>query len=81
MQISVRFLPPINKSVGKDSLQMDVPAGTTVGQVLRRLATDIPQWETNWKNVMYIVNSGRATPETVLNEGDTIAFFMTLGGG
>jgi molybdopterin converting factor small subunit len=67
-----RFLPP-----GKagDHVRLDVPPGTTVGQVVHslRVPADLER--------LTVVNGRDAGPDHVLSDGDVLSLFPPLAGG
>ncbi|HTY77254.1 MAG TPA: MoaD/ThiS family protein [Candidatus Bathyarchaeia archaeon] len=79
MQIEVRlfallaqYLPP--GSVG-DGASLDVPAGTTVEEVVERLKIPAEL------SCMTVVNGHDAPPSQVLAPGDVLSMFPPLAGG
>ena len=67
-----RFLPP--GTIG-DHVRLDLPAGTTVGQVVHslRVPDDLER--------LTVVNGRDAGPDQVLSEGDMLSLFPPLAGG
>ena len=79
MRIEVRlfatlaaFLPPLNR---EGATTLDVPAGSTVHDVIERLG--IPA---DFERVS-LVNGGDATPDRPLRPGDVVTIFPPLSGG
>lgn len=58
-----------------DSVVLDVPAGTTVGQVVHslRIPSELER--------LTVVNGRDAVPEQPLSEGDVLSLFPPLAGG
>jgi molybdopterin converting factor small subunit len=67
-----RYLPPGTQG---SAVEVEVPAGTPVSQVLSQF--EIPDQE----SFVILVNGRGADPEQVLNEGDAIAVFPAMAGG
>jgi molybdopterin converting factor small subunit len=67
-----RYLPP--GAVG-DHVLLDLPLGTTVGQVVHslRIPADLER--------LTVVNGRDAAPEQPLVEGDVLSLFPPLAGG
>lgn len=81
MQIKVKFLPPVREYIGQESITLDLPAGTTVSQVLDAVRAQFSAPSDLLNNLLYMVNYHRAQPDTVLQEGDEVICFKLLGGG
>jgi len=60
---------------GGDSVTLDLPDGTTVGQVIESL--EIPAD----LDCLRVVNGRDAPPEQVLSDGDVLSVFPPLAGG
>lgn len=81
VNIVVRFLPPLREQVGQDNIRMELPAGTTVAQVLNILRADYPHLDKAMDRVLFMVNYQRTMPDTILQDGDQLICFQMLGGG
>jgi sulfur carrier protein ThiS len=66
------FLPPLSR---EGAATLEVPPGTTVHDVLKRLG--IPAEIER----VALVNGGEATPERALSSGDVVTVFPPLAGG
>lgn len=67
-----QYLPPGTQG---DTVELDVPTGSTIAQVLQRFG--IPLDDSS-----VIVLNGRTAPlDTPVQEGDTIAAFSAIAGG
>jgi sulfur-carrier protein len=66
------FLPPLSR---EGAVMLDVPAGSTVHDVLQRLGipADLER--------VALVNGGEATSERALSAGDVVTVFPPLAGG
>ena len=62
-------------------LTREVPAGTTVGQVLEQLISEHPSLAGAEAAVSFSVNRVYASADTVLNAGDEVAFIPPVSGG
>ena len=67
-----RFLPP---GAAGDHVLLDLPPGTTVGQVVHslRIPADLER--------LTVVNGRDAAPDQPLVEGDVLSLFPPLAGG
>jgi molybdopterin converting factor small subunit len=66
------YLPP---GTSGDHVRLDLPPGTTVGQVIHflRIPADLER--------LTVVNGRDASPEQALREGDVLSLFPPLAGG
>ena len=67
-----RYLPLGSRG---DSISLDVPPGTTVGDIVESLK--IP----NELSCLTVINGRDAPPEQVLGPGDVLSMFPPLSGG
>lgn len=58
-----------------DGDKWDVPEGATISQVLALLA--LPEQEAK----IFLINGRRASPESILNDGDVLHVFPPMAGG
>ncbi|RMG30857.1 MAG: molybdopterin converting factor subunit 1 [Gammaproteobacteria bacterium] len=76
MEIRVRYFASLRERVGRAEEALDVPAGTTAGEVWRQ-ATGQPLPA----NVLVAVNMEYTGPEREVRAGDEVAFFPPVTGG
>jgi molybdopterin synthase catalytic subunit len=81
MQITVRFFALHRDIVGAPELQLDVPGGTTIGQLWSRLGEQYPALVPATRSVMFALNESYADPGDVLHDGDEVAFIPPVSGG
>ena len=81
MQITVRFFAQHRDIVGTPELQLELPAGTTLGALWSQLGTQYPALQPLSRSVMFAVNQAYADPSTVLHDGDEAAFIPPVSGG
>ena len=81
MKVRVRFaaLPP--GTVTSSSMEIQVPAGTTVGELLDTLAADQPALKTYRRFVSAAVNRAYVGMQTELHEDDEVFYAPPVGGG
>lgn len=79
--ITLRLFAVFREALGSSTLQQEVPAGTTVGQVLARLIDEYPALRGAEAAVSFSVNRTYASAETVLHAGDEVAFIPPVSGG
>ncbi len=81
MRISIRLFAVLRERAGCDSIELaDVPEGTTVGGLKALLAHKSPELG-DLTSVSGVVGTAYAAPETVLTDGDKVAFLPPVSGG
>ena len=81
MQITVRFFAFHRDIFGAPVLQLDVPPGTTLGQLWERLGEQYPALVPATRSIMFALNQSYVDPATELHEGDEAAFIPPVSGG
>lgn len=81
MQITVRFFALHRDVVGAPQLEVELPDGTTIGQLWANLGEQYPALVPATRSIMYAVNQTYADPQTVLHDGDEAAFIPPVSGG
>jgi MoaE-MoaD fusion protein len=81
MKVKVRLFALHRDIVGSPELELDVPAGTTLGDLWARLSEQYPALAPATRSIMYARNESYATPATVLEDGDEAAFIPPVSGG
>ena len=71
----------LKDSLGTDSYVAHLPAGASVGHLLRLLEGQGPRDEAVWKTLAVAVNREYAGLETVLRDGDEVALLPPVSGG
>ena len=79
--IDMRYFASMREVLGRSSERLSVPAGTTAGTVLERLVAEQPKLDRMRAIVMVMVNQSYASPETILSDGDELAFIPPVSGG
>lgn len=79
IRITVRCFASVRELFGKDSLEVRLPAGTTLGELRARLAADQP--DLLRLPLAYAVNQDYAKDERTLQDGDEVAFIPPISGG
>ena len=78
-RVSVLFFARFRELAGTPRLEIEVPAGTSVEELLRRLreeeGVDLPP------DAAVAVNRSYASPSTGLSEGDEVAIVPPVAGG
>ena len=79
MQISVRYFASLRETLGKEQEQLNVNQKTTVADVWQQLS-EANESIAN-RSVLCAINQQYASMETVLADGDELAFFPPVTGG
>lgn len=77
MKVKVRLFASLREEVGVKETEVELDAGATANSLWRKVVEDkdIPG------DVMTAVNLDYAGPETLLSDGDEVAFFPPVTGG
>ena len=79
--VTLRLFAVFREALGTSTLTQEVPAGTTVEQLLSQLVAEYPALAGAEAAVSFSVNRTYATAETVLQAGDEVAFIPPVSGG
>ena len=81
MQVKLLFFASLKDIVGARQLQLDVPPGATVGDVLTRLEANYPRMKAYRRVVLAAVNEEYVDQAAGIQEGDEVAIFPPVSGG
>jgi molybdopterin synthase catalytic subunit len=81
MRIKVKFFAAFREITGKREMDMDLPEGATVGDVLARLVQDFPRLADVAPSVRYVVDQEFVEENTPLHEGSEVVFVPPVAGG
>ncbi len=81
MRVQVLFFGVLREITKTSSEALELPAGATLGSVFERYAADFPELERRRKSIMFARNQEFGTPETLLKDGDEVAFLPPVSGG
>jgi molybdopterin synthase catalytic subunit len=81
INVDLRYFAAMREALGRSSERLSVPAGTTAGALLDRLVAEQPKLDRIRSVVMVMVNQSYAAADTVLKEGDEVAFIPPVSGG
>jgi len=81
MQVRILFFATLKDIVGARQMQLEVPAGATVGDVLTRLETSYPRIKDYRPVVLTAINEEYVDQRTAVQEGDEVAIFPPVSGG
>lgn len=81
MNVRVRFFALHRDIVGGPELTLELPEGTTMGQLWARLGEQYPALVPATRSVMFALNQSYADADAVLHDGDEAAFIPPVSGG
>src|SRR5205807_1326579 len=81
MQVRLLFFASLKDIVGSRQLQLDLPNGATVHDVLTRLEASYPKMKDYRPVVLTAVNEEYVDQRTPIHDGDEVAIFPPVSGG
>ena len=81
MEVTVRLFATLRQQAGWSTKQITVADGATVDDVLHELEDLLPGVNIASRTLYAAVNQGYAKRESVLQDGDEVAFFPPVSGG
>ena len=81
MRIKILFFATLIDYVGAKTVEMEVPAGTTVATVKELLVKSYPKMASAQKSIMAAVNREYAAGDQIIPVDAEIAFFPPVSGG
>lgn len=81
MKITLKLFGSLRETGGESSLQVELEPGSTVADLRQWLAKRNPRVDELGERLAASVNLELARPETVLTEGDEVAFLPPVAGG
>jgi molybdopterin converting factor subunit 1 len=81
MRIVVRLFASQRETLGRSSIDAEVPDGSTAGSALALLSKSYPELGAVADSLAFAVNREHASPETALREGDELALLPPVAGG
>lgn len=81
MRIRILHFASFREAVGRDEEQREVAERTPVGDLWKILAREVPLFGRFASPPPAAVNREYVPPETVLQEGDEVAFLPPVAGG
>ncbi|MGO8951158.1 MAG: molybdopterin converting factor subunit 1 [Ktedonobacterales bacterium] len=81
MSVQIRYFAALREAVNRDDETLQLPAGTSVAQVRSVLVERYPALANILPRCAVAVNRVYASAQTVLDDGDELAFIPPLGGG
>ena len=81
MQVRLLFFATLKDIVGSRQLQIDLPVGMTIGDLLTRLEVDYPRIRDYRSVVLTAINQEYVGHDAPIAEGDEVAIFPPVSGG
>ena len=81
MNLNVLFFAAARDAVGADTVTVDVPEGSSVGDLQQLMIQRTPQLERWSQALLWAVNNRYAGCDQVLQASDVIACFPPVSGG
>lgn len=81
MNITVKFFARYKEIAGTGKTTATMPENSTLTDLLAQLQQTFPMLTLTPERTLLSVNEDFGTPETVLNDGDTVAIFPPVSGG
>jgi molybdopterin converting factor subunit 1 len=81
MKARVRFFAAMREALDRAEMEIELPAGTTVQQLVSLIAEQYPVLRSYLDSALVAVNRKYAFPQTELHDEDEVAFVPPVGGG
>jgi MoaE-MoaD fusion protein len=81
MQVKLLFFATLKDIVGSRQLQIEMPAGATINDLLTRLEADYPRFKDYRPVLLTAINEDYVGKDARISEGDEVAIFPPVSGG
>jgi molybdopterin converting factor subunit 1 len=81
VKVCIRLFAVASQLAGRDSIVLQMPAGSTVAQLRARLAADVPALAAVLPHIAFAVGSEYAQDDWVVSEGSEVACIPPVSGG
>jgi len=81
IRVRVRFFAAPREAIGMGEIEREVPAGTTVGDLIGLLTEEYPALRSYTRFISVAVNRAYVSMQTELHDGDEVACLPPVGGG
>ena len=81
MRVGVKFFAAPREALGTGEIEIELPAGATVGELIGRLTEMYPVLQPYTRFLSVAVNRAYVGMQTELHDGDEVACLPPVGGG
>ena len=81
MKVTIQFFSYFRDLTGCASTQLEIPTGTSVGELHALLMKQFPKLESMKRSTLIAVGVDYQPPEHQLKEGDEVSLFPPVQGG
>jgi molybdopterin converting factor subunit 1 len=81
VRVTVRLFARLRDIAGTSELTRELAPGATIGAVWRTLAREFPDLAQYERSISSAVNADYARMDTVVRDGDEVAFLPPVSGG
>ena len=81
MQVTVKFFSFLQSITGQARLSVELPEGTALAELSSSLYRQFDGLAAIEHQTVMLINRQRASPETILRQGDDVLLLPFLGGG
>jgi len=81
LKVKILYFSSIKDKLKKGSEEIELPQGADLSTLINILKEKYPSVAESIQNSMFAVNEEYSTPDTKLNEGDTVAVIPPVSGG
>ena len=81
MKVSIRLFAVARQLAGRETIELEVSPGTTIGQLRDRLAAEIPDLAPMLPHVLFAVGTQYAGDDEAIADGSQIACIPPVSGG
>jgi len=81
IRVRVRFFAAPREALGVGEIEREIPAGTTVGELVELLTEEYPVLRAYTRFISVAVNRAYVGMQTELQDGDEVACLPPVGGG
>lgn len=81
IRVSVKFFAAPREALGTHQIELDIPAGSTVKDLVDTLREEYPVLEKYTRFLSVAVNRAYVGQQTELHDGDEVACLPPVGGG
>jgi molybdopterin converting factor subunit 1 len=81
IRVRVRFFAAPREVLGIEKVELEIPAGSKVGELIGQLAEEYPALRPHTRFISVAVNRAYVGMQTELQDGDEVACLPPVGGG